>query len=70
MNQQQRIELQATVLQMVDSFMVNNQISASDMEDALNKVMVQLKDRILSNVLVEIYQEKAAQEEAVDETKE
>lgn len=70
MNQQQRIELQATVLQMVDSFMVNNQISASDMEDALNKVMVQLKDRILSNVLIEIYQEKAAQEETVDETKE
>lgn len=63
MNQQTRIEIQGTVMRMIDSFMINNGVSAAIMEDALNKVMVQLKDRILDDLMTEAYQNAAIKDE-------
>lgn len=53
MNLQQRAELQATIQQWIENFMQNNQILASDMEDALNKAMIKLKDQVILEMLIE-----------------
>lgn len=43
-NLQLRTQLRATLNQYISTLMENNQISASMMEDALNYVIIQIKD--------------------------
>jgi glycerol-3-phosphate responsive antiterminator len=57
MNLQTRLELQAAVQQLIDNFMTNNRVSPSLMEDALNKVMVGLKDAVMTEYLIQQQQQ-------------
>ena len=52
MELQKRIEVQGAVQQWVDSFMLQYNISASMMEDALNKVLNNLKDKVVIELLM------------------
>ena len=53
MNLQTRLEVQGATQQWVDSFMRQYNISASLMEDALNKVLCNLKDKVVLELLTE-----------------
>jgi glycerol-3-phosphate responsive antiterminator len=57
MNLQTRLELQAAVQQLIDNFMTSNRVSPSLMEDALNKVMVGLKDAVMTEYLIQQQQQ-------------
>lgn len=60
MNLQTRLELQGSLQQWIDSTMSQFNISAAQMEDAMSKVMLNLKDKVLQDYLLE--QQKAYQE--------
>lgn len=60
MNLQTRLELQGSLQQWIDSTMSQFSISAAQMEDAMSKVMLNLKDKVLQDYLLE--QQKAYQE--------
>lgn len=64
MDQQRRIQIQSTVLSMIDAFMVQNQVEAFEMEDALNKVMIQLKERISQDLLIELEKQKMSEQKS------
>jgi hypothetical protein len=53
MNIQTKIQIDETVYEMIVNFMEQNQISAIDMEGALNKTLLRLKDSIMKSFLVE-----------------
>lgn len=60
---QLRLELQASLQQWIDSTMQQYDISSAMMEDAVTKVLVQLKDKVFQEYLVEQakrYQQAAA----------
>lgn len=46
-----RIRVQGTIQQYISDLMSANDISAAMMEDALNKVLCQLKDQVLFELL-------------------
>lgn len=46
-----RIRVQGTIQQYISDLMSANDISATMMEDALNKVLCQLKDQVLFELL-------------------
>lgn len=49
---QKRMEVQASVIEWVDFFMKQNNISASMMEDALSKALISIKDKAIKEFLV------------------
>ena len=49
---QVRLEVQGAVQSWIDSFMLNNGVSASVMEDALNKALVSLKDKAIQECII------------------
>ena len=53
MNLQTRLELQGSLQQWIDSTMTQFNISAAQMEDAMSKVMLSLKDKVLQDYLIE-----------------
>ena len=60
---QLRLELQASLQQWIDSTMQQYNISSAMMEDAVTKVLVQLKDKVFQEYLIEqakMYQQAAA----------
>lgn len=60
---QLRLELQASLQQWIDSTMQQYDISSAMMEDAVTKVLVQLKDKVFQEYLIEQakrYQQAAA----------
>lgn len=60
---QLRLELQASLQQWIDSTMQQYDISSAMMEDAVTKVLVQLKDKVFQEYLIEqakMYQQAAA----------
>lgn len=59
-NLQTRLELQGSLQQWVNSTMSQYNISAAEMEDALSRVLLTLKDQVLQDYLVE--QQRAYQE--------
>lgn len=65
-NLQMKLELQTSAQQWADSIMSQYGISAAEMEDALNKVILNLHPRILQNYLEE--QQKAYQDTATTTT--
>ena len=60
MNLQLRLELQGSLQQWIDSTMQQYNISAAEMEDAISRVLLKLKDQVLQNYLIE--QQRAYQE--------
>lgn len=59
-NLETRLQIRSTIAQILNELMYNNQISATDMEEALEHYLIGLKD----NVLLE-YAESAIQEKAI-----
>lgn len=49
---QKRMEVQASVIEWIDFFMKQNNISASMMEDALSKALISIKDKAIKEFLV------------------
>ena len=70
---QKRMEVQASVIEWIDFFMKQNNISASMMEDALSKALISIKDKSIKEFLTYVQaQEQIDQvsdivEEAVDD---
>ena len=64
-NEQKRIEVYNALNQLLGGFMVQNQVSASMMEDALNKCLVSIKDQVLQEFINAAVQEseQAAQQQ-------
>lgn len=60
MNLQTRLELQGSLQQWIYSTMQQFNISAAEMEDAVSRVLIGLKDQVLQDYLLE--QQKAYQE--------
>lgn len=68
MTQEQfRLELQNAVKQCLDGIQMQNQVTSAAMEDAINKYLVDLKDRVLQEFIAAASQpstqEQAEQEE-------
>ena len=73
MNLQTRLELQGSLQQWIDSTMAQFNISAAQMEDAMSKVMLNLKDKVLQDYLLEqqkAYQEAMASSSTLEEQEE
>ena len=73
MNLQTRLELQGSLQNWVDSTMTQFNISAAQMEDAMSKVMLNLKDRVLQDYLLEqqeAYQKAMASSSPLEEEQE
>ena len=80
MNIQRHLEVQASAQQWADDFMQNYDVTATEMIDALTKVLINLKDKSIVEYLTEIankqqeyaaaqqeqMQSQAPQEEEVD----
>lgn len=65
MNYQLRLELQVSLGQWIKDVMTNYNISATMMEDALNKALLDIKDKVHEELLIQ--QLKAAkQQKSVD----
>ena len=60
MNLQLRLELQGSLQQWIDSTMQQYNISAAEMEDAISRALLKLKDQVLQDYLIE--QQRAYQE--------
>lgn len=56
MEQQLRLEVQASLLDFIDNLMGQNSISAPMMEDALNKALVHVKDMVIKEYLIAMQQ--------------
>lgn len=54
MNLQQHLEIQASAQQWADDFMSQYNITATEMTDALTKVLLNLKDRAMVEYLVDV----------------
>lgn len=83
MNLQQHLEIQASAQQWADDFMSQYNITATEMADALTKVLLNLKDKAIVEYLVDVskrqqemyaaaqqeqMQSQTPQEEEVNET--
>lgn len=54
MNLQQHLEIQASAQQWADDFISQYDITATEMTDALTKVLLNLKDRAMVEYLVDV----------------
>lgn len=52
-NLQLRLELQISLQQWIDNTMSNYNISAAEMEDALSRILLKLKDKVCEDYLIE-----------------
>ncbi len=68
MNLQMRLQLQGSLQQWIDSTMKQYNISSAEMEDAVSKVLLKLKDQVLQDYLIE--QQRAYQEALASSTQE
>ena len=59
-NLQLRLELQVSLQRWIDNTMSNYNISAAEMEDALSRILIKIKDKVYEDYLVE--QQQAYQE--------
>ena len=60
-----RLRVQAMVQQMNESFMVNNGVPASMMEDALTKVLLAVKEKAYQEFIDAATAQQAAAQEAI-----
>lgn len=70
MNYESRYELQGATQKWVDSFMLQYNISATDMIDSLNNVLVKLKDKAVEEMLEQAYQQRAMAAQQTAQNKE
>lgn len=70
MNYESRYELQGATQKWVDSFMLQYNVSATDMIDSLNNVLVKLKDKAVEEMLEQAYQQRAMAAQQVAQNKE
>lgn len=59
-NLQLRLELQVSLQRWIDTTMSNYNISTAEMEDALSRILLKLKDKVFEDYLLE--QQQAYQE--------
>ena len=59
-NLQLRLELQTSLQRWIDTTMSNYNISAAEMEDAISRILLKLKDKVFEDYLLE--QQQAYQE--------
>ena len=62
---QKRMEVQASVIEWIDFFMKQNNISASMMEDAISKALISIKDKAIKEFLT--YVQAQAQADPVSD---
>lgn len=68
MTQEQfRLELQNAVQQCLDGIQVQNQVTSAAMEDAINKYLLTLKDKVLQEFITAASQPPTAGEQSVKE---
>lgn len=68
MTQEQfRIEIQTSVENWLNGFMQQNNIPAAMMEDAINKALVGIKEKVLQEFIIAVSQPAQSQEEAKEE---
>lgn len=65
-----RIRVQGMVKQWVNNFMLSNGVSATIMEDALNKVTSELKDAVMQEFIASVTAVPQPEEPAVSENNE
>lgn len=69
MNLQQHLEIQASAQQWADDFMSQYNITATEMADALTKVLLNLKDKAMVEYLIDVSKRQqeyaAAQQEQI-----
>ena len=70
MNYESRYELQGATQKWVDSFMLQYNVSATDMIDSLNNVLVKLKDKAVEEMLEQAYQQRVAAAQQAAQNKE
>lgn len=66
-NYEMRFQVQATLQQLVESFMQQNSLSAAVVEDALNKVTLYVKDLAVKELLVSLQQQSEPQDPVEEE---
>lgn len=64
---QKRMEVQASVIEWIDFFMKQNNISASMMEDALSKALISIKDKAIKEFLTYVQVQAQAQVDPVSD---
>lgn len=62
-----RIRVQGMVKQWVNNFMLSNGVSATIMEDALNKVTSELKDAVMQEFIASVTTAPQSEEPTVSE---
>ena len=68
MTQEQfRLELQNAVKQCLDGIQMQNQVTSAAMEDAINKYLVTLKDKVLQELIAAASQPPMAEEQSAKE---
>lgn len=68
MTQEQfRLELQNAVKQCLDGIQMQNQVTSAAMEDAINKYLVTLKDKVLQELIAAVSQPPTAEEQSAKE---
>ena len=68
MTQEQfRLELQNAVQQCLDGIQVQNQVTSAAMEDAINKYLVTLKDKVLQEFIAAASQPPVAEGQLTEE---
>lgn len=65
-----RIRVQGMVKQWVNNFMLSNGVSATIMEDALNKVTSELKDAVMQEFIASVTAVPQPEESVVSENNE
>lgn len=70
MTQEQfRLELQNAIQQCLDGIQMQNQVTSAAMEDAINKYLVTLKDKVLQEFIAAASQPPVAEEQLTKEEK-
>lgn len=68
MTQEQfRLELQNAIQQCLDGIQMQNQVTSAAMEDAINKYLVTLKDKVLQEFIAAASQPPVAEEQSAKE---
>lgn len=66
-NLEKRMQVQAAVNEWVSTFMHNNNLSASTMEDALSKTLLSIKDQAMKEFLIYIQMQAEQVDNIVEE---
>lgn len=70
--EQYRLELQNTVKEFLEGIRVQNKVSAAAMEDAINKYLLELKDKVMTEFIAAASQPQppAVEDKPVEEEEE